>query len=573
MANSPSQPACAMSRLGMPRALFAMTLAAVQFMATANGQSVHDEVGYTLLKSRLGANLPLGDGGEISQVEALQGGNYLVDTANSEFTAGSDPLGMAVDLDPQSGTTGNSNHARGMALRFYGNASSMAPGANAVDLYEALDWASTVLKYNTSNAPAPQPYRVQNHSWVSLGLSSTANDQSALRRFDYLIETGDMTAVVGTNNYVPGDATTHTHPRILAHSYNSIVAGRSDGFHSRGTTSSVYGSGRYRPDIVAPELQTSRSTATVSSAAALLANVAAGTDAARSETIKALLLAGATKQNFASFVDPVTSLPNAWARTPTQPLDDLLGAGQLNIYNSYLSHLGGRSAGHETAPPFAVAPYGWDYQDFKTNATVGDVYYNFEIPFGSTAQELSIVLAWNAKITDSPAPGFNPSESLQNLNLRLYDSSTAFLGAEIDSSVSTQHNVEHIYQTGLGPGMYTLVVSGAANWDYGLAWRTATLFDQPSADFNDDGYVDGNDLMSWQRHVGMLINATHADGDSDGDGDVDGDDLQNWKDGVMPPPPAQAAAASIPEPASIALLGLAGGFLAAYTLRSKRRQA
>jgi hypothetical protein len=571
------------------RAVAATALATVAVIAASgNGATWQDEVDYTLLKSRLGANLPIGDGGVISQVEAENSaGTYQVNVAGNEFTATFDPHdpGVAVNLVVKSGGQGDppSGHATStVAYQFYGNTASMAPGANNIDLYEANDWLSSVLNYNSTIAPLPQWYRVQNHSWVSIaGIGSDAQDQAALRRFDYLIETGDMTAVVGTNNYNPDKPNSLKHPKLLVHSYNAIVVGRSDGYHSRGMTTSLYGGGRYRPDIVVPRPSdaespapsTSRSTATVSSAATLLADVGEGTDAARTETIRALLLAGATKREFAGFIDPATGLENSWARTPTQPLDDLFGAGELNIYNSYLSHLGGQYPGAEGPPADSVGSYGWDYQNFKSYPTVGDMVYNFTIPVGSTADELSIVLAWNAKITDTPAAGFTPLESLQNLDLRLYDSTTTFLGTEIDSSISTDYNVEHVYQEGLGPGTYSLVVSGAAGWDYGLAWRMATLFDEPSADFNEDGYVDGNDLMAWQRHVGMLINATHADGDADGDGDVDEFDLDAWKQGLMPAPPlAQVAAVGVPEPATISLVALAGGFMAAAAGRSRRRR-
>jgi hypothetical protein len=378
-----------------------------------------------------------------------------------------------------------------------------------------------------------------------------------------------MIAVAGANNYNPAKPNSLIHPKLLVHSYNSIVVGRSDGMHSRGATSSFYGPGRFRPDIVVPKPEadgtpgptTSRATATVSSAATLLRGVVDGTNAARSETIKAMLLAGATKDEFVGFVDPATSLVNSWDRTPTRPLDDLFGAGELNIYNSFLIQLGGQHGGSEEAPDGPVSSVGWDYQDFKGMPSVGDRYYNFEIPAGSTADELSIILAWNAKITDTnPSPGvFTPVDSLQNLNLRMYDSSASFLGDEIDSSVSTEHNVEHIYLTDLGPGTYTLAVSGAANWDYGLAWRTATRFDQVSADFNEDGYVDGADLMAWQLHNGKLINAAHADGDADGDGDVDGDDLSAWKQGLIATPAAQIASTGVPEPSAMALAALAAG--------------
>ena len=48
-----------------------------------------------------------------------------------------------------------------------------------------------------------------------------------------------------------------------------------------------------------------------------------------------------------------------------------------------------------------------------------------------------------------------------------------------------------------------------------------------SADFNQDGDVDGDDFLTWQRGLG--IGSTLADGDADGDGEVDADDLAAWR--------------------------------------------
>jgi hypothetical protein len=47
-----------------------------------------------------------------------------------------------------------------------------------------------------------------------------------------------------------------------------------------------------------------------------------------------------------------------------------------------------------------------------------------------------------------------------------------------------------------------------------------------SADFDEDGDVDGRDFLTWQRGFGS--GTTLAEGDSDGDGDVDAVDLTNW---------------------------------------------
>ncbi|HMO85479.1 MAG TPA: hypothetical protein PKC18_11230, partial [Lacipirellulaceae bacterium] len=254
-------------------------------------------------------------------------------------------------------------------------------------------------------------------------------------------------------------------------------------------------------------------------------------------------------------MDPAPGLVNNWSRTPTQPLDDIFGAGELNVYNSYLMLVGGRHAG-STAPPTTVAKsYGWDYQDRKADATVGDIYYSFEIPVGSTATEFSTILAWNVRVTSVGGGGvFDPSHSLQNLDLRLYDSTTSFLGTMLDESVSTVDNVEHIYQTNLGPGLYTLVVSGAASWDYGLAWRMSTKFDEPNADFDGDGTVGGADFLIWQRNLGKLVGALQSEGDANGDGAVDLEDLQLLSQGAMPTPMMQAALAAAamaaPEPSA-----------------------
>ncbi|RIK85534.1 MAG: hypothetical protein DCC67_03825 [Planctomycetota bacterium] len=556
-----------------------------------SGQTWQESVDFAKLKSRLGAALPIGAGGVVSQVEAAnQSGLYFIDQSIAEFTAGLDPSGLAVNLVDGSGGGGNGNTAHAtntVGSNFFGNTMSMAPGANSVVVYEVGNWWSNIIRYQGSQEPQAQPYRVQNHSWVGT-TNHTGNDQSILRRFDYLIDSGDMTAVVGANNH---QVASPQHPNLMVHSYNAIVAGRSDGRHSRGQTNAVYGPGRYRPDLVAPATVTSAATARISSAAALLHQSGAGTDAVRSETMKAVLLAGATKQEYAAFSDPVTGTANPWDRTPTRPLDDALGAGELNVYNSYLIQLGGQHQGAAAPPVEPAAAFGWDYQDHKNDGAIGDVYYDFHVAPGSTAHELSIVLAWNAKVADaSGLPNiFSPQESLQNLDLALYDSTNSFLGSLIDQSISAVDNVEHIYVTNLGPGTYTLKVSGAAGWDYGLAWRINTLFDQPSADFNEDGVVDGGDFLAWQRGFGRLVGAARADGDADGDGDVDVDDLAVYQTGVAAQQATAAAGAEfarainaggapggsfangVPEPATAGLA--AGGMLlwAAYAIRRRLR--
>jgi hypothetical protein len=58
---------------------------------------------------------------------------------------------------------------------------------------------------------------------------------------------------------------------------------------------------------------------------------------------------------------------------------------------------------------------------------------------------------------------------------------------------------------------------------------------EPSADFDEDGDIDGRDFLAWQRGYGTpALLATKSDGDSDGDGDVDGVDLAEWQESYGP---------------------------------------
>ena len=131
--------------------------------------------------------------------------------------------------------------------------------------------------------------------------------------------------------------------------------------------------------------------------------------------------------------------------------------------------------------------------------------------------------------------------------------------------------MEHLYLTDLGPGVYTLRVSTESARDYGLAWRVGTLFDVPSADFDEDGQVGGADFLTWQHHYGMLLGATHAMGDSDGDGDVDADDLDAFQS-IFGASPIFSGFVSVPEPRTIGLALLLAILLWPWHRRSRVSQ-
>ena len=85
-----------------------------------------------------------------------------------------------------------------------------------------------------------------------------------------------------------------------------------------------------------------------------------------------------------------------------------------------------------------------------------------------------------------------------------------------------------------------------------------------SADFDLDGDVDGDDLAVWTASFGVNDGA-----DADSDGDSDGADFLAWQQ-QLGSVPAVAAAGSVPEPASIALL--ATTLLFGSSNRSRRRR-
>lgn len=541
--------------------------------------------------------MPTGAGVTLSIVEA--GGSdqiYFPDSSIADFNASGDPFGLAVNFIDASGKMANgiSDHATNQARTILGN-DGLTPGSNEVTIYEANDWLLNFLRYSGVQAPVAQDFQVQNHSWVGTLATGTptppphtphSNNVEALRRYDYLLETANLgagiTAAVGLNN------NTNPVPFLLSSTYNTLAVGRSDGQHSAGLTLSgvnSYGPGRGKPDLVAPRTTTSAATSVVSGTATLLYDALANTNGTNNETVKAILLAGASKSNY-----DYTPKFASWTNSPTQPLDDTFGAGELNIYNSFVIEQGGQQVGRRIHTPFALSNNGWDYKNFKRDKLVEDIYYRIDIQPGMAGREFSAVLSWNVEVVDQNDNGnlFDPQESLQNLDLALYDSTGGFLNSLVAESISSLDNVEHIYIAddpetsafeGLAPGSYTLRVSGSAEWDFGVAWRTtsqhydfansAYVFD---ADFNDDDVVDGGDLLIWQRNSGIMLGATNNQGDADGDGDVDENDLWATESsfGAATFVASSLAIGAVPEPAALALAAL--GIAAILLARAQQRR-
>ena len=437
-----------LARLGIIAAC-GMSAALLSSVARAN---YADDIGLTALRAELGSGIPTGAGVAVSQIEASLSQTaliYMPDTTSTEFTGKT--------FTRMSGASTVSGHANSVASYFYGRFSSLAPDVSAISVYEANSWIyGGFLKTGTSEAPATETRTIENHSWVGT-LGTTTLDTNVLRRFDYAIQQNDFLACVGLNN-----GSSSSIPSLLASAYNAVAVGLTDGNHSSGTAvidPAVAGNpGRIKPEIVAPMPATSFAAPLVSSAGALLRQTAPAAGK-HSVSLKAMLLAGATKDQFGN-----------WSRTAARPLDAHFGAGQLNVFQSY--HI--LTAGQQPASASVlVSRRGWDYN----TSAVAERQYFFDLPAVEDASRFSATLIWNRVIADTVAGPIwgNPSSTLANLSLRIYQASGFAKGALLDESASTVDNVEHLYLASLPAGRYVMEVSGdQADIPYGLAWMTAS---------------------------------------------------------------------------------------------------
>jgi hypothetical protein len=426
-------------------------------------QAYKEDIGYNALVAQVGSGLEDGTGIAVAQPEANAGtgGNifYMPNANDAQF-------GGKTFIDGTGTGNGTSSHATVTVGHYlYGNTLSIAPGISEITGYLAGDWIATRLTPVTGN-PLVENFRVSNHSYVARTADISAEDaENLMKRMDFYINQNGTTVVVGADNLE-----TRPLPRLFAQSYNVMAVGRSDGNHSFGLTS-LYGTGRVKPDLVAPASSTSRATAIVSAAAALLHekadNMGADAlDARRPEVIKSILMSGATKEPFAQ-----------WNRTETRPLDLRYGAGQLNIYNSYFIMEGGQFDGHVGPPSDQIGLLGWDYQEALAGND-SSLYYDFAVGAGGVA-DLSVMLNWNIQIQDQNADPdlFDPLERLADFSLRLWDSTGGFLDSQIDFSDSSIDNVEHLWSTSLDEGLYTLQVTNHSNFSnsFALSWRMTAI--------------------------------------------------------------------------------------------------
>ena len=299
-----------------------------------------DDIDYTKLKAESGSGLPSGSGVKVIQVEYLRDNVWAPEMtgelAGKTLTYATDTYG------------GYSSHAYDVGCYLGGTSTSITPGVTGWSAYRANDYYGMAsLRTGESSAPFTASWDIENHSWV--GYSTLFSVQISQRQ-DYRIERDNVISVVG----MPNGSTMYD---LFANCYNVISVGTSTGDHPHtGTYQEV--SGRQKPDLVGTATWTSYATPIVASCATLLVDeikrTASLSEARHPLVIKALLMAGATKEEFPG-----------WSHTSAQPLDAIYGAGEVNIYNSYKMLMTGRQQASSSS---LLNISGWD-ANLTTTAT------------------------------------------------------------------------------------------------------------------------------------------------------------------------------------------------------------
>ncbi len=444
--------------------LFAL-LASLAGASAAYAGSTSAQIGYDDLAARLGAgNVPDGTDVVVAQIEAPDAqGDYAPNTTLSQFS-------HVTSWNFQSGATGESTHARQVAFRYYGSNLSFSTGISTVYLWEANHWLGAgqlrVVGAPSAVAPLTTPgsVKVMNHSWVGDAQSLAVNND-VLRRADVVADRDGILFCVGTGN------TGQSAGPLLVNMFNALCVGRADGMHEHPDTAGSDSPGRMKPDIVAPGTLTSYTTGTVSSCMAILVdaarnhpNVSANLDTRTPDAMRAFVLAGASHDS-AWTNNPDSSGPDR-GRTD-RPLDDVFGAGVINIDRAHLVLTAGEQDSSASAPTSANAQFnGWERRAYSIG---DDRYWRFDVT--ALADEAVFAAAWN-RLTNST----HSTSYVANIDLTLWrvdendelqtlvgdDGLPYFDGGNVVSE-SAVDNVEYLRITNLQPGDYVLAASRVDN--------------------------------------------------------------------------------------------------------------
>ncbi|HEU5396813.1 MAG TPA: S8 family serine peptidase [Verrucomicrobiae bacterium] len=437
-----------------PQRAIALIILGLGLAVTVQASNL-DMIGVTLLRAAT-TNLN-GAGIRVAQPEAsdplweVNPTNVLVMQSLTLFSY-IGPDGITNAFPNSVGT--ESGHANTVAGEFYGTVYGVATNVAHVDNLEATYFYTNYVTPLSSvgDSVINQSYifgYVTNGTPTIPGDISVSEQQSLDSQYDnYAAKFGQLlVSGIGNGGAVDPPATC----------YNGIGVGAFRGSSSTGPT---LDNGRCKPDLVAPEGETSYATPEVAGAAAILMQAAKRGDgggdtnsAADLRVVKALLLNGAVK-------------PGDWTNSSVTPLDARYGAGVLNVYNSYAQLAGGKrswifstnvpqNTAHLPVPNSNFIPVlnGWDFNTNSSgNTSDGVEHYFFNVTNAAAGARFlaTATLVWNRH---------QGKTGINNLELFLYNCANSNLVA---CSTSAVDNVQHLFVPQLAPGRYDLQVWKAA---------------------------------------------------------------------------------------------------------------
>ena len=390
------------------------------------------------------------DGGEAAGAQSFEVNPTNTGSPNNIFTYISS-VGTSSVYPNKMGTNGY--HPERVGQFFYGTvspgqtANGVATNVAHVDVVDANYFFQNKVELAQVNLGDP----IINQSY-SFGQVSVGNQELIDTYFDnYSVLFGVLFVSAGGE---PGT------PAPPATAYNTIgVAAYGAGANT--ATGPTLENGRCKPDLSAPDANTSFAAPQVAGAATVLMQAGLRGDggpntnaAVDMRTLKALLLNGAVK-------------PIGWTNSAKTPLDARYGAGMFNLYNSYRQLAGARQTNFVMTTVTANAAHppttatntigvlsGWDFNTNNSTATTDAInHYCFNVTNSSanTSFLASATLVWNRHSTTAGnyAPGIN------NLRLYLYNTANSNLVA---CSTSLVDNVQHLWLPQLAPGRYDLQV-------------------------------------------------------------------------------------------------------------------